>query len=136
MTNLDHLSMFVEVADLGSFSACARNSGKVQSAISQGIASLEAEIGVDLFDRSTRKPKLTAAGERLLTYAQVILQQNNEFSTVAKSILKKEESKLTLAIDLNVYLPSISDILYAFSQKFPSTNLDVNAITSPEYYWT
>ena len=56
MYNLDQLNMFVTAAKLGSFSACARKLGKVQSAVSQGISNLEIDLDVTLFDRSTRKP--------------------------------------------------------------------------------
>ncbi|WP_211217128.1 LysR family transcriptional regulator [Psychromonas hadalis] len=74
MYNLEHLRMFVESAQSGSFSACARKLGKVQSAVSQGIANLEIELNTTLFDRSTRKPSLTPQGERLLPFARSVLQ--------------------------------------------------------------
>ncbi len=84
MYNLEQLQMFVETAHLGSFSACARKLGKVQSAVSQGIANLEIDLDRSLFDRSTRKPSLTLAGERLFSYAQAILLQMDELDSAAK----------------------------------------------------
>ena len=73
MQNLEHIRMLVLSADLGSFSACARKLGKVQSAVSHGINSLEIDLNVTLFDRSTRKPTLTPAGERLYRSAKALL---------------------------------------------------------------
>ena len=49
--SLDHLRVLVTVADTGSFSAAGRKLGRVQSAISQAVATLEAAQGVALFDR-------------------------------------------------------------------------------------
>ena len=62
MYNLEQLRMFIETAESGSFSACARRLGKVQSAVSQGIANLEIELNTNLFDRTSRKPSLTPHG--------------------------------------------------------------------------
>ena len=53
---LDQMRALVVVADAGSFSAAARRLGRVQSAISQSIQTMEATLGVTLFDRSTRTP--------------------------------------------------------------------------------
>lgn len=57
--SLDQLRTFVTVANEGSFSAAARKLNRVQSAVSDLIAKLEANIGVPLFDRSNRYPTLT-----------------------------------------------------------------------------
>ncbi|MGB1280461.1 MAG: helix-turn-helix domain-containing protein, partial [Vibrio cyclitrophicus] len=54
MYNIEQLKMFVYAVELGSFSASARQLGKVQSAVSQGISNLEIDFNVQLFDRSTR----------------------------------------------------------------------------------
>ena len=65
MYNIEQLKMFVYAVELGSFSASARELGKVQSAVSQGIHNLEIDFNVQLFDRSTRKPTLTGAPRTL-----------------------------------------------------------------------
>ena len=57
---LDQLRTFATVADAGSFRAAAAKLGRVQSAVSHAIANLEAQLGVALFDRSARRPVLTA----------------------------------------------------------------------------
>ena len=54
--SLEALFMFVEAAALGSFSAAARKLGKQQSTVSEAIANLEIDLGLTLFDRSTRRP--------------------------------------------------------------------------------
>lgn len=61
---LNAISTFLRVAEAGSFSAAARQTGMKQSAVSQQIAALEAELGVVLLRRTTRAMALTEQGER------------------------------------------------------------------------
>ena len=63
--SIDALIVFSEAAAAGSFSAAARKLGRSQSTVSTIIADLEIDVGVTLFDRTTRKPRLTAHGEAL-----------------------------------------------------------------------
>jgi DNA-binding transcriptional LysR family regulator len=74
--NLEQMRLFVSVAEQRSFSAVARDQRKAQSAVSNGIALLEADLGVSLFDRSSgRQPRLTEAGTVLLEEAREVLRQ-------------------------------------------------------------
>ncbi|MFJ9610885.1 LysR family transcriptional regulator [Kitasatospora sp. NPDC101176] len=65
------LRTFVTVARLGSFSEAARALGYTQSAVSQQIAALEADLGAGLLDRRPVRP--TGAGRRLLEHAAPLL---------------------------------------------------------------
>ncbi|MBB6522500.1 LysR family transcriptional regulator [Pseudoteredinibacter isoporae] len=132
MYNPEQLRMFIEAADLGSFSACARKLGKAQSAVSQGIANLEIDLGTSLFDRSTRKPTLTPEGKRLLAYARVVLQQMEELNTAARAIGKQEETSISLAIEHALQKTALSQILFEFQRRFPATGIELIAAASPE----
>ena len=70
---LDQLRVLVAVAETGSFSAAARKLGRVQSAISQSVQSLENALGTTLFDRAGKVPKLNDAGQVILTDARRLL---------------------------------------------------------------
>src|SRR6202040_881806 len=63
---IEQLRPLRAVADAGSFSAAARKLGRVQAAVSQSIDRLEAQLGLRLFDRSGRVPRLTRNGEAIL----------------------------------------------------------------------
>lgn len=60
------IECFVNAADTGSFSAAARRMGLTSAAVGKNVARLESNLGVRLFQRSTRKLTLTEAGERFL----------------------------------------------------------------------
>ena len=75
---LNAISTFLCVAQAGSFSAAARQSGMKQSAVSQQIAALEQELGVVLLHRTTRTMKLTEQGERYRRDMQLLLDAMRE----------------------------------------------------------
>lgn len=70
--NLEHLKTFREVIRLGSFSEVAKKLAITQPAVSFQIQKLEHELGMRLIDRSQRNFSLTAAGKRLLSFAESI----------------------------------------------------------------
>jgi len=73
MLNVGRLRVLKEVAYRGSFSAAAEALSYTQSAISQQIATLEAETGMALLERHPRGVSLTAAGQTLVGHAEGIL---------------------------------------------------------------
>src|SRR6202012_2922724 len=66
METLANLESFVRSAETGSFSAAARRLSLTPAAVSRNVAILERNLGIRLFQRSTRKLTLTEAGERFL----------------------------------------------------------------------
>ncbi|MFE6403496.1 LysR family transcriptional regulator [Streptomyces alboflavus] len=93
---LRQLQYFAAVADAGGFSRAAERLGIVQSAVSQQVRRLERELGVALFDRSTRHVRLSAAGERLLPEARAVLTAAHRTRQVAADIASGAEGLLRL----------------------------------------
>ena len=75
---LNAISTFLRVAEAGSFSAAARQTGIKQSAVSQQIAALEESLGVVLLHRTTRTMKLTEQGERYRRDMQLVMDAMGE----------------------------------------------------------
>lgn len=75
---LNAIATFLRVAEAGSFSAAARQSGMKQSAVSQQIAALEEELGVVLLHRTTRVMALTEQGEGYRRDMQLLLEAMRE----------------------------------------------------------
>lgn len=121
--NINHINTFLAVVATGSFSAAARQLGKAQSAVSMSIAELEIDCHLQLFDRSSRYPTLTAAGERLWQQAQLIERQWQAFQSLAGELNRGMEASLTLAVDDEGQLPWLAPILTELAQQFPQLEL-------------
>jgi DNA-binding transcriptional LysR family regulator len=80
---LRQLRYFVAVADAGTFVHAAERLHIGQPAVSQQVGRLERELGVRLFERTTRHVRLTPAGERLLPEARAVLAAADRLRTVA-----------------------------------------------------
>ncbi len=98
---LDQMRVLVAVADAGSFSAAARKLGRVQSAISQSIQTLETTLGVSLFDRSGKTPQLTDAGKALVGDSRALIAGAQAIRARAQSMAEDVEPELTLAVELD-----------------------------------
>ncbi|MEH6452570.1 MAG: LysR family transcriptional regulator [Psychromonas sp.] len=128
MLNLEQLAAFIAAAEKGSFSAAARHIGKSQSSVSIGVNNLELDLGVSLFDRSTKYPKLTNEGERLYEHAKVLMRQAERMKSYAQGVIDDVEDSLTIAIDPLVPLSVIDSALEKMAQKFPYTQIKINKL--------
>jgi DNA-binding transcriptional LysR family regulator len=116
---LDQLRVLVAVAETGSFSAAGRRLGRVQSAISQSVQSLEAITGIALFDRSAKIPVLTEAGRVLLADARHLLLGAETLKARAQSIAFEVEPELSFAVDAVLPNVALMPSLKGLSELFP-----------------
>ncbi|MBX9665682.1 LysR family transcriptional regulator [Novosphingobium sp.] len=121
---LDQLRIFLTIVDTGSFAGAARTLGRAVSVISYGIANLEAQLGVSLFDREgTRKPQLTVAGRALLAEARTIAQGVDGLRAKVKGLLDGLEAEVDLAVDVMVPPERLATVLRGFASEFPTVQL-------------
>jgi DNA-binding transcriptional LysR family regulator len=121
--SLDQLRTFIASADEGSFSAAARKLRRAQSVVSDLVSSLEAQIGVQLFDRSGRYPKLTSAGDVLLADARGIVASVDFMKARAKGMSSGLEPELSVVVDVLFPISAIAEAANEFRHQFPSTPL-------------
>ncbi|WP_258958148.1 LysR family transcriptional regulator, partial [Streptomyces leeuwenhoekii] len=93
---LRQLRYFMVVAEEGGFSRAAERLHIVQSAVSQQIRALERDLGIVLFDRSSRRVRLSSAGERLLPEARAVLAAADRAREVAADIVAGAEGVLRM----------------------------------------
>ncbi|WP_373976304.1 LysR family transcriptional regulator [Chitinibacter sp. SCUT-21] len=122
--SIDSLAAFVHAAQLGSFSAAARHLGKSQSTVSEAISQLEIDAGVQLFDRRTRQPTLTAAGSRLLSHAQHVLNSHADLRHQALALQAGEEAQLSIVLSDTFQSLEFEALLTAFAAQFPMLRLE------------
>ena len=121
--SLDQLKAFIAAVEEGSFSAGARRLNRAQSAVSELISNLEAQIGVQLFDRSERYPKLTPAGALLAADARSVIANVNALKARAKGISGGIEPELSAVVDVLFPIEAIAESALEFRVRFPHTPL-------------
>lgn len=123
----DNVSVFLAVLDHGSFSAAARALSRVPSAVSMAIAHLEAELDMQLFDRSGREPRPTAAARALEPQARLLAAQLQQLNTQALSLTQGLEERLTLAIAPELLAARWHGPLATLAQEHPLLQVEVLA---------
>ena len=120
---LDQLRTFIAAADEGSFSAAGRKLRRAQSVVSQTLLNLEAQIGVSLFDRSGRYPKLTDEGRSLLADARSVADHIDGFKARARAIREGLEPELTAVIDVMYPMEGLTRAAAHSRNTYPHTPL-------------
>lgn len=121
--SLDQLRTFIVAVDEGSFSAAARKLRRAQSVVSDLVSNLEAQMGVQLFDRSGRYPRLTPAGVALLADARGIVGGVDFMKARAKGMSAGLEPELSVVVDVHYPIQAITEAANEFREQFPGTPL-------------
>ncbi len=125
--SLDQLRIFLAVVEEGSFGGAARRMGRAVSAISYGIAQLEAQLAVTVFEREgSRKPVLTEAGEGLLAEARAVADRVDALLAKTRSLHAGLESSVGLVLDVMVPGEVTAKVLREFRTMFPTVALSLN----------
>jgi len=119
-----HLRTFLTVGKLLSFNKAAERLHYAQSTISAQIQALEEELGVQLFDRLGRRILLTEAGERLVPYAEKIIDLADETRTEIGGGAEPAGS-LTIRIPESLGIHRLPSVIYEFSARFPGIRLQL-----------
>ena len=131
---LDQLRMLTTVAETGTFSAAARRLGRVQSAVSQSIQVLEDSLGVALFDRDGRTPRLTEIGRLLVDDANEVLKAAEAFGSRAARLGNATERELKLAVDGVVPINALAHSLQIVGARYPDVQVTIftGSVSAPE----
>jgi DNA-binding transcriptional LysR family regulator len=122
--NLTDLSLFLDVARLGSFAATAKARGTDPSSVSRAIAGLEAELGVRLFQRTTRSLSLTEAGDLYLSRAQPLIEELSRVGAEARATKAEPKGLLRLTASVTFGQAMILPILPRFRAAYPEIALE------------
>ncbi|PKN57261.1 MAG: LysR family transcriptional regulator [Deltaproteobacteria bacterium HGW-Deltaproteobacteria-14] len=120
---LDQLEVLVAVVDHGSFSAAGRALRRAQSGVSYAVAALEAALGVQLFDRSERIPRLTEGGRALVGEARAVLERVGRLEGRARALAAGVEAEVALAVDAMLPLAALAEVSAAFRDRWPTVTL-------------
>ncbi len=129
MNNISTIQLFVRVVEEGSFSSAARFLGLTPSAVSRQISHLEKELGGRLFQRTTRKQRLTEAGEIYFQHAQRLVEDLEVAKLAVKQLTDKPSGSLRITAEADFALTFIEPILPEFLTRYPEiqVNLQMSA---------
>jgi DNA-binding transcriptional LysR family regulator len=132
MESLSSIECFVRSAEAGSFSEAARRLGLTAAAVGKNVAKLESNLGVRLFQRSTRSLKLTEAGERFLA------EVGGSLATIQNAVANLADADGQPAGNLKVSLgnafgrehivPLLGDFLAQYPAIVPDWHFDNRAV--------
>jgi DNA-binding transcriptional LysR family regulator len=120
---LDQFRTFIAAADEGSFSGAGRRLRRAQSVVSQTLATMEGQLGIQLFDRTGRVPVLTDAGRALLPEARAVAGNVDAFKARARGLAGGLEAELAVVIDVMLPTRVLTHAVADFSARFPEVPL-------------
>lgn len=126
MDRLDSMEVFRRVAELGSFSAVARQMDVARSVVTRHVAALEAHLGVKLIARSTRQLSLTSAGGVYLEKCSEIL---NLVEAAASDVAEERQvprGHIRISVPLSFGLRHLTPLLLDFGTAYPEVSLEVD----------
>jgi DNA-binding transcriptional LysR family regulator len=126
METLANLESFVRSAETGGFSAAARRLALTPAAVSRNVAMLERNLGVRLFQRSTRKLTLTEAGERFLLAIQGNLEELQASIANVATDRGEPAGMLKVSVGLTFGVDYILPLLPDFLKRYPNVHPDWN----------
>ena len=120
--NIIHLKYVVEVANTGSINKAAEKLLMAQPNLSRSIKELEADLGITIFDRSSKGMSLTIEGEEFIGYAKKILSQIEYI----ENIYKKNDFKIKQRFSISVPRASyISEAFASFSKSISNKPCEI-----------
>lgn len=120
------LDAFSVVAELRSFSEAAQRLGLTPSAVSQLVNELESGLEFKLFERSTRKVALTAAGREFLNASESILRQVREADTIAANVRNRAVGTVRVAAPLAIASMLLPKAMRTHAERFPQVKIQIH----------
>jgi DNA-binding transcriptional LysR family regulator len=119
------LSLFVLTVDSGSFSAAARHLGVAPSSIMRRIQALEADLGMRLINRSTRRLGLTEAGAVLLERSRRLIADADDLSSALSRNQAAPSGRLRISASIGFGRRYIATAVGDFRRLYPNVSIDL-----------
>jgi DNA-binding transcriptional LysR family regulator len=124
METLANLESFVRSAETGGFSTAARRLSLTPAAVSRNVAALERNLGIRLFQRSTRKLTLTEAGERFLHAIRNNLDELQASIASVATDRGEPTGVLKVSMGMTFGIEYILPLLPEFLKRYPNVRAD------------
>src|SRR5947209_6194365 len=117
--DLRHLQYFITVAEEMNITRAAERLGMAQPPLTRIIRGLEEELGVQLFDRSTRQISLTPAGKVFLKRVSLMLTQYQETVQLTQQVSRGERGQLRVGFTGAAIYSILPDIVRVYAERYP-----------------
>lgn len=121
--NFKQLEYALAVADTGSFTRAAERCHVVQSALSHQVARLEVHLGVTLFERSSRRVRLTPAGEAFVQSARLALEATQRIAADVAAACGEVRGRLSIGEISSLTAFDLVDLLAGFHREYPQVDI-------------
>ncbi len=125
------LRMFIAVAQRGSFAAVAREFDADPSTVSRTIAALEEELGLRLFQRTTRTVTLTEGGEIYLSHVEPLLEDLNIAQDEALAVSAQPKGTMRITATIAFGQICLTPLLPRMRDKFPDLRIELILTDTP-----
>lgn len=123
--DIRQLGYFIEVARQGSYSKASQNLHLSQPTLSKTVKTLEDELSVLLFDRSTRRIELTDAGELVLSHAQHIMKSLDNLGSALSDFKKIKTGKIKIGLPPLIGASFFPKIIGDFHHLYPNIQIQL-----------
>jgi len=130
--NLVQLRAFVAAAEALNFTVAAERVHVAQPTFSATIRNLEEQIGAQLFERSSRKVRLTKVGAEFLPLARRVLDDVDRAATVMSDLVSVRRGAVRFSALAVLYAYHLKEALMQFRQAWPGVRLELFYLSSGE----
>ncbi len=123
MDKIANMQAFATVGASGNFAEAARRLGLANSVISKRIKDLEDFLGVQLFQRTTRKVSLTEAGYNYLEYVRRVLDEMEEVESAIRYKAEKPVGTIKMSAPLSFGLQTLAPAITSYLEKYPQVDI-------------
>lgn len=130
-TASSEMAFFSLLARLGSFSGVAREMNITTPAVSKRLSQMEARLGVQLLNRTTRRVSLTPEGEVYLEHARRILADIDDMERLVSSSLAAPKGLVRVNATLGFGRSHIAPLISGFAKKYPEVQVQLQLTVNP-----
>ena len=131
MQDLNDMVYFAEVAERGGFAAAGRALGIPKSRLSRRVADLEAQLGVQLLQRSTRSLSLTPAGELYLRHCTAMRDAAQTAAEAVAQVQTEPRGTIRISCPVTLAQSSVGPLLPIFMKRYPAVRVEMMVINRP-----
>ena len=125
------MAFFSQLVRAGSFTATARELNLSTPAVSKRLTQMEARLGVQLLNRSTRRMSLTAEGEVYLSHARRILSDIDDMEQAISKAISAPKGLLRVNATLGFGRSHIAPLISDFARHYPEVQVQLQLTVNP-----